>query len=294
MNTRALYTVLFSGLILLWIACRKENVEPPPDSRLPLPLLTKDSSADLSIPGRDPESFRGKFVVDMYYGTAVLPQKVDVVVKKNDDRSNIKTIHAGVTNFPTSIQVTGTQLRDLFESTINLGDKFEIGVDVTTKDGKKFEAFPVAGNPYGADTSALPGSRFSIVYIAECKFDIASFSGYYTVQRITHEYWVGDSILVQPGTGNTILVTAWPYPNHWSTWSYKRVPMIVTIDPVTLTATIDNQKVGEYCCTGPVVIVEGGTGTVSQCGDSIILNVTVAEVSDYGNMWYECILELKK
>lgn len=292
-KTIAIYTVLFTGVTLLSMGCRKDDVNPP-DTRFPLPLLTIDTTADLYIPGLDPESFVGKFVVDMYYGQAVTPQKVDVVVKKNDDRSNIKIIRAGVTSFPASIQVTGTQLRTLFDSTIKLGDKFEIGVDVTTKEGKKFEAFPATGKPYGADTAALPGSRFSIVYTAECKFDVASFNGYYTVQRTTHEYWAGDSMLVAQGPGNTILVTAWPYPNHWSTWDFWRIPMIVKIDPVTLTATVDLQTVGEYCCGGPLVIVEGGSGTVSQCGDSITLNVTVAEVTDFSNSWYECILELKK
>ena len=93
----------------------------------------------------------------MYYGTAVKPQKVDIVVIRNDNRTNVKTIKANVTTFPASIQVTGTQLTTLFDSTIKLGDKFEIGADITTINGQKFEAFPVTGNPYGADTSRIAG-----------------------------------------------------------------------------------------------------------------------------------------
>ena len=165
------------------------------------------------ISGRDPASFLGKFVVAMYYGTAVKPQKVDIVVIRNDNKTNVKTIKANVTSFPASIEVTGTQLTTLFDSTIKLGDKFEIGADVTTINGQKFEAFPATGNPYGADTTALPGSRFSIVYVADCVFDIASFNGWYKVMIATHEYNVGDSIRVWPGDGNTILIEAWPNPN---------------------------------------------------------------------------------
>ena len=99
-------------------------------------------------------------MVDLYYGPAVNPQKIDIVVIRNDDKTNVKTIKADVTSFPSSIEVTGTQLTTLFDSTIKLGDKFEIGADVTTINGQKFEAFPATGNPYGADTTALPGSRF--------------------------------------------------------------------------------------------------------------------------------------
>ena len=77
----------------------------------------------------------------MYYGNAVTAQKVDVVVIRNDNKSNVKTIKANVTSFPASIEVTGTQLTTLFDSTINLGDKFEIGADVTTITGKNLRLF---------------------------------------------------------------------------------------------------------------------------------------------------------
>jgi hypothetical protein len=43
-----------------------------------------------------------------------------------------------------------------------VGDKFEIGADVTTINGQKFEAFPETGNPYGADTTALPVTGFQL------------------------------------------------------------------------------------------------------------------------------------
>ena len=137
-----LYSLLFWGLAIKFTACRKDDVQPPPDLRFPLPLLTKDTTGDVFISGKDPVSFLGKFVVDMYYGTAVKPQKVDIVVIRNDNRTNVKTIKADVTNFPASIEITGTQLTTLFDSTIKLGDKFEIGADVTTINGQKFEAFP--------------------------------------------------------------------------------------------------------------------------------------------------------
>ena len=121
------YSLLLFGLAAMFHACRKDDVQPPPDTRFPLPLITKDTTGDDFISGKDPASFLGKFVIDMYYGTEVLPQKVDIVVIRNDNKTNVKTIQANVTAFPASIQVTGTRLTTLFDSTIRLGDKFEIG-----------------------------------------------------------------------------------------------------------------------------------------------------------------------
>ena len=278
-----LLTLLFCGLALMFAACRKDDVPPPADLRFPLPLLTKDTTGDEFISGKDPSSFLGKFIVDMYYGTAVTAQKVDIVVIRNDNKTSVKTIKADVTNFPASIEVTGAQLTALFDSTIRLGDKFEIGADVTTINGQKFEAFPVTGNPYGADTAALPGSMFSIVYVAGCVFDIASFNGWYTVVGNTLEYNDGDSIEVMPGDGNTILITAWPHPNPVLGLVFHRWPMIVIVDPVTYEVTIPIQGVGEYCCGGPgVYTFEEGSGIVSPCGDRISLMVSLDAGYNYG------------
>ena len=232
------------------------------------------------ISGKDPASFLGKFVVAMYYGSSVKPQKVDIVVIRNDNRTNVKKIKANVTNFPASIEVTGDQLATLFDSTIKLGDKFEIGADVTTINGQKFEAFPLAGTPYGADTAALPGHRFSIVYVTDCRFNTADFNGNYKIMTRTWDYEVGDIVKVEPGGGDTILITAWPHPD---VGGYIRWPMIIIVDPVTYEVTIPFQSVGEYA-GGPSHLIDGGTGTVSPCGDKITLSVIFWVGSYYGPM----------
>lgn len=274
-----IFGILLSILATIFNACGKEDNPTPPDLRFPLPLLTKDTTGDTTISGRDPGSFIGKIVVDLYYGTDVKPQKVDVVVIKNDNRANVKTIKADVTSFPASIQVTGTQLTTLFDS-IKLGDRFEIGVDVTTIKGQKFEAFPVTGNPYGADTATLPGSRFSIIYVADCLFSTTYFNGYYTVLTNTWDYQAGDSVEVRPGVGNKILISAWPNPEFGS---YIRFPMTVEVDPVTYEATVPLQGVGDYA-GGPSHIIDSGTGTVSPCGDKITLSVTMSVGTFFGDM----------
>ena len=282
MKKITLYSLFFCVLATMITACSKDDVQTPPDLRFPLPLLTKDTTGDEFISGRDPASFLGKFVVDMYYGTAVKLQKVDIVVIRNDNRTNVKTIKPNVTSFPASIEVTGTQLTTLFDSTIRLGDKFEIGADVTTVNGQKFEAFPVTGKPYGADTTALPGSRFSIVYVADCVFDIASFNGTYTVMSnsVGGGDWgdlkVGDGVMVSAG-GNEIAVFAYPY----NAPLYILYPMICQVDPVTFDVTITRQIIGlNTIFSWPMIWAETGTGpgTVSPCGDAITLNMTLSAV----------------
>ena len=271
MKTIIPYSFLLPALIMIFSACSKDPAAPAADTRFPLPLVLKDTTGDDYISGKEPEGFVGKYKVGMYYGTDVVAQKIDVVVIKNDDKTNVKTIQSGVTIFPATIQVTGTQLTTLFDSTIQLGDKFEIGVDVTTKDGQKFVAFPATGNPYNADTTALPGSSFSVAYVTDCIFDVADFDGNYTVVSDTWDYKAGDLIAVKPGTGNKILITAWPNPD---VGNFTRWPMSIDVDPVTYAVTIPMQGVGEFA-GGASHIIDAGTGTVSPCGDKITLTVAM-------------------
>ena len=301
-----LYIILLYAVATFFSACHKDDVPPPPpDLRFPLPLLTKDTTGDDFISGKDPGSFLGKFVVEMYYGTAVTAQRVDVVVIRNDNKANVKTIKANVTSFPASIEVTGTELIALFDSTIKLGDKFEIGTDVTTKDGQKFEAFPVTGNPYGADTSQLPGSRFSIMYVSTCTFDKSSFSGWYTVVRNTfgNADWgdlkAGDPVLVSPGAGeNEILIYAYPYNED----IYSSSPTSCQVDPINFDVTIARQLTGVAMYSYPYIWVEQGTepGSISPCDDGITLNMTLSAVYysapgvPFDSYSQTGILELKK
>ena len=151
-------------------------------------------------PGQDPANFTGKFVVDMYFPNDIKPQKADVVVIRNGNKTVVKTIQADVTSFPTTVEVTGTQLATLFGVPIVAGDNFQIGVDLTMANGLKFEAFPTTGNAYASGTAAQPGSSTTITYVAVCEFDNASFNGNYTVQQDDWaDFAVGDLVEVKAG-----------------------------------------------------------------------------------------------
>ena len=265
-------------LATLFYSCTKNSVTPIPDPRFPLPSIIKDTTSDIFISGKQPGDFAGKVVVDMYYRPEVMAQKVDIVVIRNGNKSNVKVLKAGVTSFPTTVEVTGTQLATLFDSTIKLGDVFEISADVTADDGRAFTGFPLTGNRYDVDTATLPGSSFSITYLTDCVFDKNDFNGFYKVLANTWDYQVGDSVEVRPGPGSTLLITAWPNPD---VGNFTRIPMRVEVDPLTQVATVPMQVVGEFA-GGQAHMIDEGTGTVSPCGDKITLSLVFMMDSYYG------------
>ena len=57
MKTIILYSILLPAFATIFSACRKDDAIPPPDLRFPLPLITKDTTGDMFIPGKDPVSF---------------------------------------------------------------------------------------------------------------------------------------------------------------------------------------------------------------------------------------------
>ena len=268
-----IFSLLFSSFAAVFNSCRKEdNVKLPDLVRAPLPLITKDASGDDVISGSEPGSFTGKFVVDMYFPNDIKPQKADAVVIRNGNKTVVKTIQADITSFPTTVEVTGTQLATLFGTPIVAGDNFQIGVDLTTTDGLKFEAFPITGNAYASGTAAQPGSSTSIVYVAVCEFNKASFNGNYTVQQDDWaDFAVGELVEVKPGAGdNEISILAYPSP----AFGTNRKPMIITVNPTTYEVTIPQQVIGDYTGAPPGATARG-TGTVNPCGDLISLLVTI-------------------
>jgi hypothetical protein len=269
-----IYFLVLPAIVSIFYACRKED-----NPRLPdleelswLPLLVKDATTDVSISPSAPQSFAGKFTIDNYFEGGANPQKVDVVAIKNNDKSSVKVLQADVTSFPAVIEVTGTQLLNLFGGTIVLGDAFDIGVDITTTSGKKFEAFPAVGNAYAAGINAQPGSSPTIRYLAACTFDKNSFNGQYTVvEDEWADFKVGEKVAVAPGPGdNQISITAYPSP----AFGTNRKPMIINVNPQTFAVTIPEQVIGDYDGAPPGATAKG-SGTVNPCGDDINLLVTI-------------------
>ena len=269
-----IYCFILPAFVAIFQACSKDGNPKLPELEEVswLPQLVKDATTDISISPSDPQSFLGKFSIDKYFEGGVSPQKVDVVVIKNNNKGIVKTLKADVAAFPATVEITGAQLLTLFGGTIVLGDVFDVGVDVTTASGKKFEAFPAIGNSYAAGITAQPGASPIIRYLAACTFDKNSFNGNYAVvEDEWADFTVGQLVAVAPGAGdNQISVTAYPSP----AFGKNRKPMIINVNPATFAVTIPEQVIGDYDGATPGATAKG-TGTVNPCGDEINLLVTI-------------------
>ena len=155
---------------LAFIGCSKDD-GPVPEAvgleRVPAPLLKRDPTSSIAIDLTNPGAFHAKFNVALYFPNDAPPQKFDIVVRKNNDNSNVKLLQAGVTTFPTAFDVTAAQLVTIFGAPIALNDTYDFGVDVFSNSGKKYEAFPVVGLGYAAAFQPdHPGFNTTLRFIA--------------------------------------------------------------------------------------------------------------------------------
>jgi hypothetical protein len=224
-------------MAVLLVACRKEdNPKIPELTRFPLPLLQKVAGTDQVISAQNPASFSAKFSVDMYFKTDEPARKLDVVVIKNDNKTIVKTIKSDVTTYPSEIAITGPELVTLFGSPIVVGDKFDIGVNVTAANGKLYEAFPILGNSYASGVAAQPGASTQLRYEAVCRYNPNFYQGNFTVQT---DEW-GDY-----AAGSAIQLTKID-DTHFS-FMYGAAnprPIVVTVNPVTNGVTVTKQVYG--------------------------------------------------
>lgn len=232
-----IFSLYFFSVAAFFTACTKEgNGKLPELSNFPLPLVAKVAGSEQVISAQDPDAFSGKFTVGLYFPNDAPPKKLDVVIIKNNDKTNVKVLKTDVTTFPTEITITGTQLATLFNAPVFLGDKFDIGVDVTTYTGAKFEAFPITGASYAAGIAAQPGASTFVRYEAVCQYKPEDFQGDFKV--ITDEwadYTPGDFVqLTQVDATH---------------FSFKFLaadprPIVVTVNAVTNAVTVPKQVYG--------------------------------------------------
>ncbi len=271
------YSLSLFSVAALFTACRKdENGKLPDLTRFPVPLVVKVAGSQQVISALAPDAFSGKFSVGLYFPNDAPPKKFDVVVIKNDDKTNVKVLKTDVTTFPTELTITGPQLATLFNAPIVLGDKFDIGVDVTTYTGAKFEAFPVVGNSYAAGVAAQPGGSTFVRYEAVCQYEPLAYQGAYEV--VTDEW--GD----YPAGTNVQLTMIDATHFSFKYLAADAKPIIVTVNPITNAVTVNKQVYGTGYPPGwpygdiSVESVASVDNFVAPCAGtfSVILKHTVA------------------
>ena len=194
--------IIVSILVLVSICnygCRKEDnpILPELQGNIPVVKLVPNPNSELVIDmTKDPATFAGKFDVGVLYENDK-PQKMDIVVIKNGDKSNVKTFKTDVSAFPTTLQISGANLISLFGSPIVLGDYFDIAADVTLANGQKLLAFPANGVQYASGISAIPGSAPLLRYSAICKFDADEYKGdFVVVEDEWQDYAPGETVVL--------------------------------------------------------------------------------------------------
>ena len=285
------YSIILSFLFaaVFMSGCRKDDNPKVPDfTKVPIPLLTLDSTSDDKISGLDPASFHAKFTVDVYFKNGEMPKQLDLVVVKNDDAANAKTVLANITSWPVTFEITGQQLIDLFGESIALGDAFEFSTDVTTQNGTKVAAFPLAGGtPFAPGVYNMPGSSPLLRFAAPCPFDAEAYKTDFVVER---DDWA------DYGEGDDIAVTVID-ATHMS-FKYKAdgaLPIIMTVDPVTNGVTITRQKYGSY--GGDDYYVEtapDAESLVDPCNTTITLTLRHTLTDPSGGFFDGVIILAKK
>lgn len=229
------------SLLLVLGACRKsDNPKIPTLIRVPVPNLIAGTTGDQAISVSTPTSaaaFNANFTITLKFPNDVPPTKMDVVVRKNGNNANVKLFKAGITSWPATINIKGSDIISAFGAPIALGDNYDFGVDIYTKDGGKFEAFPLVGIPYGSGVGGEYGGVVtSIRYSAICAFNSADFVGSYKVLRDDWaDYGVGDPIAV------TVIDAT-----HLSFFygAPQGLPIIITVNPANNTTSVAKQVYG--------------------------------------------------
>ena len=232
------YSIL--AVIVLLCACQKtDNPKIPTLTRVPVPSLLKDASGSGTIVVSDIANFVGKVSVDVFFKTDTPPQKMDLVIIKNGDKSTVKVLHANITTYPSVVSFTGPQLTALF-GTVETCDFFTVGVNITAQTGTVYEAFPAVGNAYGGGVSGeYGGVQTSLTYNTKVEYDPSVYSGNFIV--VSDAF--GDFV-----PGSTVVLTT-INPTQFSLLQpavKNPIPIKVTVDLSSLKLSITKQKIGDY------------------------------------------------
>jgi hypothetical protein len=239
MKSSLIFSFLIGALIIS--GCRKDDNPKVPDfEKVPVPQITLAEGSGDKIPVSDPGSYSATIVVDNYFKFSEAPKQIDLLVIKNGDALNQKSLQSGITSFPTNITLSGQQLVDLF-GPIEEGDEFTIGADITTQDGKKYSAFSADGITYAPGIFNMPGSSPELTLIGAniCFFDPADFTAG------DYEVIVDEWVDYVPGT---VIPVAKIDDTHYS-FKYNADnanPIIMEVDPNTNAVTVAPVMYGDY------------------------------------------------
>ncbi len=270
--------IIFSFLLaatMIFVGCEKNDGAIDKNiaiDEVPQPSVVMNGGS-ASIDLTNLAGFLGRFDVKLLYPNGIQPAKLDVVIRKNNVNTNVKLVQAGITTYPTTVTITAAQIVTLFGgAAIVLGDNYDIGVDIYTTNGNKYEAFPVTGAAYGSTGVAnQPGFSPTVRYSAICAYNPSIYQGNFVVVEDAWQDWFPGDIV----TFTQINATQFSFIDPFARGPL--IPVVVTVNPLNNVVTIPRQVVGsDWAWAGvgvwPSPTVEG-TGTVAPCAQTISLNM---------------------
>jgi len=129
---KKILNILMLVSLVVISACRKSDNAAMPDGIVYLnqAQITKVDGGDPAILDTDPLGFASSVRVDLYFKNSDKnPDHLDLVVMKNGDTKNVKTLKADISSYPTDVEISGQQLTELVGEEILSGDQFDIGAD---------------------------------------------------------------------------------------------------------------------------------------------------------------------
>lgn len=284
---------LFS--LFLFASCRKsDNPRIPEISKVPVPLILKDKSGDATISAQNPDLFKGKFIVGLYFPEGIKPAKFDVVAIKNGNKTDVKTIATDITTYPSTISISGEQLKSIFGGvSIIAGDKFDFGVNITTEDGKVYLAYPPVGIAFSPTASNPAGSSLSVRYEAICTFNITDYGPIGSTQ----DFVVQEDGWADYAAGSVIpvkIVSADSFSFEYAVTNNPS-PIIIKVDATTNETSVAPIMYGDYgASTGDVTaksVASPPDNYVGPC--DLIVSVKLNHSSAKGN-YGDYVIRLKK
>ena len=289
------YSIL-ATFMLFAASCRKSDMPKIPEGlqRVPLPLVTFDPAGSKSFSTATPAasaSFSQHITVDVFWKNDVPPKSMDLVVRKIGNDTTVKVYQAGITTYPTTVAVTGTQIIALF-GTIVKGDTYDFGVNIITQSGALFEAFPVVGVGYGTGVAGEyggdltlnggKGAQVQVQFVALCPYDPTIYKGNFIVVNDGWQDTSPGDIIVLTQIDSTHFSFNYNPTNHPGTL-VNSIPIIVTVDPITNTPSIALQTVGTawtYDNAPPPPTAKttpGANNSLFPCAKTVSLNMTWSE-----------------
>jgi hypothetical protein len=128
-------------------------------------LETGGGAADIILANQ--AAFEGKIKLSMFFAGSTPPDKIDVVVRKNNSAANVKLYKSNVTTLPANYTITAAEIEALFGAPLAVKDTYDFAPDIYVG-AKKYESFPASSLGVGSGPSGMgtvgyfPWVRFTV------------------------------------------------------------------------------------------------------------------------------------